>query len=180
MTHYNNTHTTLEHSDITDATGQQSILRQIHKGMPVYDVRDNRIGSVAFVHFGAASETQQQLGVGPAAPAPADNPNVRPDTLIDNVAETFDPNEVPQELQEKLLVSGYVRLDTAGFFATDRFITRAIFTTGVLALECARISRLSSFDQRRREIVLAARFFFFAIISFLVLSWMCFVHIVAR
>jgi len=123
MTHHTNTGTSIEHSDIADATGQQSILSQIHEGMPVYDVRDNHIGRVAFVHFGAASETQQQLGVGPATTAPADNPNMRQDSIIDNIAEAFDPNEVPQELQEKLLVSGYIRLDTAGFFASDRFIT---------------------------------------------------------
>lgn len=123
MTKHMNTMTSLDQSDITDATGQQSILSQIHEGMPVYDVRDNHIGRVAFVHFGAASETQQQLGVGPASPAPADNPNMRQDSIIDNIAEAFDPNEVPKELQQKLLVSGYIRLDTAGFFATDRFIT---------------------------------------------------------
>ena len=123
MTHHTNTGTSIEQSDIADATGQQSILSQIHEGMPVYDVRDNHIGRVAFVHFGAASETQQQLGVGPATTAPADNPNMRQDSIIDNIAEAFDPNEVPQELQEKLLVSGYIRLDTAGFFASDRFIT---------------------------------------------------------
>jgi len=121
--HISGTTPAIDQSDIADATGQQSILSQIHKGMPVYDVRDNHIGHVAFVHFGAASETQQQLGVGPASPAPADNPNMRQDTIIDNIAEAFDPNEVPKELQEKLLVSGYIRLDTAGFFATDRFIT---------------------------------------------------------
>ena len=123
MTHHTDNVTSIEQSDIADATGQQSILRQIHEGMPVYDVRDNHIGRVAFVHFGAASETQQQLGVGPATTAPADNPNMRQDSIIDNIAEAFDPNEVPQELQEKLLVSGYIRLDTAGFFASDRFIT---------------------------------------------------------
>jgi hypothetical protein len=115
--------TGIANSDIDDTTGRHSIFAQIREGMGVYDVRDNHIGSVAFVHFGAASETQQELGTGPASPAPADNPNLRRDTLIDNLAEAFDPNEVPAELQEKLLVSGYLRLDTAGLFASDRFIT---------------------------------------------------------
>jgi len=123
MTHHTNTVTGIDQSDIADATGQQSILTQIHEGMPVYDVRDNHIGRVAFVHFGAASETQQELGVGPATLTPADNPNMRQDSIIDNIAEAFDPNEVPGELQEKLLTNGYIRLDTAGFFASDRFIT---------------------------------------------------------
>ena len=113
----------LANSDIADQTGRHSILTQIHKGMHVHDVRDQHIGSVAFVHFGAASEAQQELGVGPASPARADNPNMRQDTLIDNIAEAFNPNEVPQELQDKLLVSGYIRMDTSGLFASDRFVT---------------------------------------------------------
>jgi len=123
MTHHTNKMTSIEQSDIADATGKQSILSQIHEGMPVYDVRDNHIGRVAFVHFGAASETQQELGVGPATITPADNPDMRQDSIIDNIAEAFNPNEVPAELQEKLLASGYIRLDSAGFFASDRFIT---------------------------------------------------------
>ena len=113
----------IANSDIADQTGRHSILTQIHKGMHVHDVRDQHIGSVAFVHFGAASEAQQELGVGPASPARADNPNMRQDTLIDNIAEAFNPNEVPQELQDKLLVSGYIRMDTSGLFASDRFVT---------------------------------------------------------
>ena len=123
MNQHNSSLTGLANSDIDDQTGRHSILTQIHKGMHVHDVRDQHIGSVAFVHFGAASEAQQELGVGPASPARADNPNMRQDTLLDNIAEAFNPNEVPQELQDKLLVSGYIRMDTSGLFASDRFVT---------------------------------------------------------
>jgi hypothetical protein len=123
MTHHNGSLTGIANSDLTDNTGRHSILTQIHKGMHVHDVRDQHIGSVAFVHFGAASETQQELGVGPASPTVADNPRMRDDSLIDNIAEAFAPNEVPQELQRKFLVSGYIRLDTSGLFASDRFIS---------------------------------------------------------
>jgi hypothetical protein len=48
---------------------------------------------------------------------------MREDTIIDNIAEAFVPNEIPQPLQEKLLLSGFIRLDTAGLFAADRYIT---------------------------------------------------------
>jgi len=123
MNQRTNTPTGITDSDINDSTGRHSILSQIHRGMGVYDVRDNHIGSVAFVHFGAASETQQELGTGPAAPTAADNPQMRHDMIIDSLAGAFDPNEVPKELQEKLLVSGFIRLDSAGLFASDRFIT---------------------------------------------------------
>jgi hypothetical protein len=117
------TNTGIANSDISDATGQFSILSQVREGMGIYDVRDNHIGHVDFVHFGAASETQQELGTGPATSAPADDPNMRRDTIIDNIAEAFQPNEVPEQLQNKLLLSGYIRMDADGFFAADRFIT---------------------------------------------------------
>jgi hypothetical protein len=112
----------ISNSDIGDNTGRFSILSQVREGMDVYDVRDNRIGSVEFVHFGAANETQQELGTGPAAAAPADDPNMRRDTIIDNIVEAWDPNELPEELREKLLFSGFIRIDTAGLFAADRYI----------------------------------------------------------
>jgi hypothetical protein len=110
-------------SDLNDPTGQFSILSQVREGMGIYDVRDNHIGNVDFVHFGAASETQQELGTGPSTATVADSPQMREDSIIDNIAEAFSPDEVPQQLSEKLLLSGYVRMDTAGLFASDRFIT---------------------------------------------------------
>jgi hypothetical protein len=123
MTHHTSSHTGIANSDLADATGRHSILTQVHEGMGVYDVKNNHIGHVDFVHFGAASETQQELGVGPAAPAPADNPNMRRDTIIDSIAQAFSPNDVPQQLQEKLLLTGYLLLNADGLFASDRFIT---------------------------------------------------------
>jgi len=122
MNQQNRTSASIQNSDIADATGQQSILSRIHEGMDIYDVRENHIGHVDFVHFGAASETQQELGVGPAANTRADDPQMRRDTIIDNIAEAFAPNEVPDQLQNKLLMSGYVRMDADGIFAADRFI----------------------------------------------------------
>ena len=73
MTHHTghnaSNRTGLGNSDVNDTTGRQSILSMVREGMDVYDVKDDRIGSVDFVHFGAASETQQELGTGPASPA---------------------------------------------------------------------------------------------------------------
>jgi hypothetical protein len=123
MTHHTNTRTGIANSDINDTTGRQSILSMVREGMEVYDVRDHHIGHVDFVHFGAASETQQELGTGPASPAPADDPDMRRDTFIDAIAEAFYPNEVPEQFQNKLLMNGYIRLDADGLFAADRFIT---------------------------------------------------------
>lgn len=109
--------------DPMNTTQRGSILAQIREGMDIYDRDDHHIGSVDFVHFGAASEMQQELGTGPASPGPADSPQMRDDSFVDMIADAFQPNEVPQELQEKLLTNGYVRMDASGFFAADRFIT---------------------------------------------------------
>jgi hypothetical protein len=122
MNRYNNTPSGITNSDINDTTGRGSILSLIHEGMDIYDVQNNRIGTVDFVHFGAASETQQELGTGPATATAADSPRIRDDSIIDNIAEAFFPKEVPEQLQEKLLLTGYVRMDAAGIFAADRFI----------------------------------------------------------
>ncbi|MCC6167779.1 MAG: hypothetical protein IT329_11170 [Caldilineaceae bacterium] len=106
-----------------DPTGRRSILNTVHEGMAVYDNADDRIGVVDFVHFGAASDVQQERGTGPASPGPADSPQMREDSFIDNLAEAFSPDEIPDQLRSKLLQEGYVRLDAAGLFAADRFIT---------------------------------------------------------
>jgi hypothetical protein len=63
---------------------------------------------------------QQELGTGPATTSDlADN---RDNTIVGAVARAFDPREVPDELAEKLQMSGYIRLDTAGIFSGDRYI----------------------------------------------------------
>jgi hypothetical protein len=34
----------------------------------------------------------------------------------------FDPDEIPEELRERMLREGYIRLDADGLFAADRYI----------------------------------------------------------
>lgn len=106
-----------------DPAGKFSVLSQVREDMDIYDAGDNHIGHVDFVHFGAASETQQEHGTGPADLGRADYPDMRRDTIIDNIAEAFQPEDVPDQLQSKLLMDGYVRMDASGLFASDRFIT---------------------------------------------------------
>jgi hypothetical protein len=106
-----------------DPTGRYDILNTIHEGMAVYDSTGDRIGEVDFVYFGASTDTQQELGTGPAGLGAADSVQMREDSLVDAFAEVFDPGEVPEELREKLMQSGYIRLDADGLFAADRFIT---------------------------------------------------------
>ena len=46
----------------------------------------------------------------------------RDDTLIDNIAEAFRVDELPEPIRKRLLHQGFVRLDAAGLFAADRYI----------------------------------------------------------
>lgn len=109
--------------DQRDITQQNSKLAQIREGMDVYDRSDHHIGSVDFVHFGAASETQQELGTGPATPGRADSVRMTNNNIVDWIADAFQPNEVPEELRERLMTNGFIRIDADGLFAADRFVT---------------------------------------------------------
>ena len=99
----------------------QSVLRSIHKGMEVKDVEGNDIGTVKDLYFGADSDEMMSHGAG-AATAP--DPSVREDSLIDNVARAFTDfdDELPEEMRKRLINEGYIRIDTAGLFRSDRFI----------------------------------------------------------
>jgi hypothetical protein len=106
-----------------DVTGRHSILRTIHEGMIVNDNAGERIGKVDFVHFGVASETEQEHGVGPATPGHADSVDTDEDTVVGMIADAFDDTDIPHELRRKLLQEGYVRMNADGLFTADRFIT---------------------------------------------------------
>lgn len=96
------------------------VLSQVRNGMDVYDRENEKIGTVDEVHFGATTETQREHGTGPVTTTPADEPGG--DSLIGAIAESIFPSDVPQELEEKLMRTGYIRIDSAGLFASDRYI----------------------------------------------------------
>lgn len=116
MTHHNSGHS---HTS-TDVTQEFSILNDIHEGMTVYDRQNQRLGTVETIYFGATSKEQRAHGTGPATVTTADLPYSDPVTNI--VGSIFNPDDVPQELAEQLYRTGFVRIDSAGLFASDRYI----------------------------------------------------------
>ncbi|MCE7981708.1 MAG: hypothetical protein DYG89_10980 [Caldilinea sp. CFX5] len=116
MTH----HTTQQAHDVMDTTQEQSILNDIHEGMTVYDANQEKIGTVDYVQFGAASDSQRAQGSGPATVAPADNGYDQP--LVDMVASVFNPSDMPDEMAQKLQHSGFIRIDSNSLFAADRYV----------------------------------------------------------
>jgi hypothetical protein len=96
------------------------ILAKIHQGMTVYDRTGNNIGTVEYVYLGAVSEEADKRGQGPAttsAPGRADS------SLIDDFATAIIPSDqVPEALRDRLLRHGFIRIDSTGLFAADRYV----------------------------------------------------------
>jgi len=104
---------------IFDKSTSKSILNQIEEGMRVVDRDDNEIGTVRKVFLGDVTDETNERGGGPAT---ASGPEVRDDTLIDNLADAFLGAEpLPETVRERLLRHGFIRIDVSGLFASDRF-----------------------------------------------------------
>ncbi|HEY4201234.1 MAG TPA: hypothetical protein VGM83_11795 [Devosiaceae bacterium] len=95
-----------------------SLPRDIHIGMKVFDNRHNRIGVVD--DFKLSDEDPDREGPETSDVNPMDREG--DDSLVGILAGVFDPDDVPQELQDRLLREGYVRIDADGLFAADRYI----------------------------------------------------------
>ncbi len=96
----------------------QTLPRDIHIGMKVYDVSRKQIGKIDDFKF---SENEEEPDVEPADIDGTDRRNRR-ETILGAVAEAFGKEEIPEVLRDRLLREGYIRLDTKGLMAKDRFI----------------------------------------------------------
>ncbi|MBI5959465.1 MAG: hypothetical protein HY866_12065 [Chloroflexi bacterium] len=96
---------------------ETSVLLDIHPGMEVYDLDNNKIGIVKYV----------KLPEGYIL----DVDTMGDDTLRNVVAALTTAAHIPVETREQILQSGFVRLDT-GLLHADRYITpdqiRDVFT----------------------------------------------------
>ena len=96
----------------------QTLPRDIHIGMKVYDLSRKEIGKIDDFKF---SENAGDPDVEPADIDGTDQRNRR-DSILGAVAEAFGSEEIPEVLRDRLLREGYLRLDTKGLLAKDRFI----------------------------------------------------------
>ena len=93
-------------------------LRFVEAGMKVFDRERHEIGKVEWVQFGDDDpETPEVEANGPSEVVQ------RNDSLIANIAEAFRPDDLPEEVRQRLLHQGFVRIDAAGLFAADRYVT---------------------------------------------------------
>ena len=97
---------------------QSDILRNVHEGMKVVDARRNEIGRVDWVQYGnddpATADVEARTTEGVE--------DERDDTLIDNIVDAFRVDELPEALRQRLLMQGFVRIDSDGIFAADRYV----------------------------------------------------------
>ena len=96
----------------------ETLPRDIHKGMTVFDSQRHKIGKVDDFKF---SENEDDPNVEPADIDGTDKRNNR-ETILGSIAEAFGAEELPETLRDRLLTEGYIRLDTKGLLAKDRFI----------------------------------------------------------
>lgn len=98
---------------------EPTVLDHIHEGMAVYDVNEDKIGTVAFVQL--TDERPSKPGPETATVSKTDEPY--DNTLVKNIAEAFvGDDDLPQEVRSKLLHEGFVRVDT-GILKADRYVT---------------------------------------------------------
>ncbi len=91
------------------------MLNKIEEGMKVYDNTDDKIGKVEFVHFSEANGDGH-----PVAAAPPEQPT-RSD-VVDFMRKMFGADNLPRELRERLLMHGFIRMDSARLFGSDRYV----------------------------------------------------------
>ena len=98
---------------------QTASLRSIEEGMKVFDRERHEIGKVEYVQFGDDDPDTPEVEA--AAPNTLDR---RDRTIVDDIAMAFTASdEVPDELRQRLLEQGFVRIDANGLFASDRYVT---------------------------------------------------------
>ena len=94
-------------------------LKFIEEGMKVFDRERHEIGKVEYVQFGDDDPDTPEVEA--AAPNTLDD---RPRTLVDDIALAFTASDdLPEEVRERLLEQGFVRIDAHGIFAADRYVT---------------------------------------------------------
>lgn len=94
------------------------ILADAYEGMDVYDDQGSRVGSVAQVYLGAADEKAIATGT---APATTPEPVPREHTFLEDLGRAFAPHQPPEAVRARLLRHGFIRIDAAGLFASDRY-----------------------------------------------------------
>jgi hypothetical protein len=97
---------------------QSDVLRSVHEGMKVVDSSRKEIGRVDWVQYG--NDDPETLDVEARSTEGMEEPLA--DTLVDNIVDAFRVDDLPEEIRQRLLMQGFVRIDAEGIFAADRYV----------------------------------------------------------
>jgi len=94
-------------------------LQNVEEGMKVFDRDNHHIGTVDRVKFGEDDPATPEIESAGISPAVED----RRVGITGAIADIFDPDDLPEEVREKLLNQGFLRVNSSGLFASDRYVT---------------------------------------------------------
>ena len=98
-----------------------NILNRIYEGMAIYDHVGAKVGTVKEVYLGSVTAAVDERGLGPAT---ASEPGGTETSLLEDFAKAVSPTEpLSEELRQRLLRRGFIRIDCTGIFAADRYAT---------------------------------------------------------
>ncbi len=94
------------------------LLRQVHEGMPVYDVEEKEVGKVRKIFFGGANDRDSEYGTGPAITAEPAATNSDP-AIIYNVGKAIfgSDDDLPDVVRNRMMEYGFIQIDTGGLFS---------------------------------------------------------------
>jgi hypothetical protein len=96
----------------------KTMFSKIKEGMTVYDNTGAEVGTVEIVHFSEANGSENSTYAGAAAPP--EEP-ARPD-LTEVIGRLFGGDKLPDELRDRLLMHGFIKVDSAKLFGSDRYV----------------------------------------------------------
>ena len=97
---------------------QHDVLRSVHEGMKVIDASRKEIGRVDWVQYGNDDPATPDVEAG----STEGREDPAEDTLVDNIVDAFRVAHLPEEMRQRLLMQGFVRIDSEGIFAADRYV----------------------------------------------------------
>ncbi len=100
---------------------ERNPLELVHEGMKVFDREGKEIGKVDMIRMSGVSNAAGDRGLGPMTTASSDR-GLPSDTLVTDVASAFANDHLPEELRERLMHNGFMRVDAKGLFASDRYV----------------------------------------------------------
>lgn len=95
-------------------------VTRIKEGMTVYNKSGDKIGTVDYVQFGDEDPNKTGVETVTAMNTAYDNTTNIVKSLADILVNEGD--HIPQELRDRLNRSGYIRLNSSGFFESDYYI----------------------------------------------------------